>query len=148
MSQEKTETWAQRARHVLAESKHHTGGARQALLELLDSQTCALSAMEIEDALRAGKRPVARASIYRILDELERLQLVQRVEIGQSMARYEPIRAGDGHHHHLVCDNCGIVMPFTDTALENAIKRLSQRVPIDVAEHEIVLHGACQACAD
>jgi Fur family ferric uptake transcriptional regulator len=133
---------------VLAESKHHTGGARQALLELLDSQTCALSAVEIEDALRAGKRPVARASIYRILDELERLHLVQRVEIGQSMARYEPIRAGDGHHHHLVCDNCGVVMPFTDTALENAIKRLSRRVPIDVAEHEIVLHGACQACTD
>jgi Fur family ferric uptake transcriptional regulator len=148
MSQQKTETWAQRAQNVLAESKHHTGGARQALLELLDSQSCALSAVEIEDALRAGKRPVARASIYRILDELERLHLVQRVEIGQSMARYEPIRAGDGHHHHLVCDNCGIVMPFTDTALENAIKRLSRRVPIDVAEHEIVLHGACQACAD
>jgi Fur family ferric uptake transcriptional regulator len=148
MSQQKTESWAQRAQRVLAESKHHTGGARRALLALLDSQTCALSAVEIEDALRAGKRPVARASIYRILDELERLHLVQRVEIGQSMARYEPIRAGDGHHHHLVCDNCGIVMPFTDTALENAIKRLSRRVPIDVAEHDIVLHGACQACTD
>ena len=47
----------------------------------------------------------------------------------------------------VVCDNCGIVMPFTDTALENAIKRLSRRVPIDVAEHEIVLHGACEDCA-
>ena len=146
MAQANVESWAKRAQRVLAESKHHTGGARRALLELLDSQSCALSALEIEEALRAGKRPVGRASIYRILDELERLHLVQKVQVGQAMARYEPIRVGDGHHHHLVCDSCGTVMPFTDSELERAIQKLSRRVPMRVAEHEIVLHGACQAC--
>jgi Fur family ferric uptake transcriptional regulator len=146
MPQAKTESWAKRAQRVLAESRHRTGAARQALLDLLDSQPCARSAIEIEDALRASKRPVARASIYRILDELERLHLVHKVQVGQTMARYEPIRAGDGHHHHLVCDNCGTVVPFTDSGLENAIQTLSRRVPMRVAEHEIVLHGACQAC--
>jgi Fur family ferric uptake transcriptional regulator len=148
MAQEHTETWAARAQRVLARSKHHTGAARLALLELLDAQTCALSAVEIEDALRARDRPVARASIYRILDELERLHLVQRLQIGQTMARYEAIRTGEGHHHHLVCDNCGTVTPFTDDGLENAIKDLSCRVPMRVAEHEIVLHGACRDCTD
>ena len=148
MAQANVESWAKRAQRVLAESKHHTGGARRALLELLDSQSCALSALEIEEALRAGKRPVGRASIYRILDELERLHLVQKVQVGQAMARYEPIRAGDEHHHHLVCDSCGTVMPFTDSELERAIQKLSRRVPMRVAEHEIVLHGACQACTN
>ena len=148
MAHTNTDSWAARAQQVLAQNNHHTGAARQALLELLDSQTCALSAIEIEDALRAGERPVGRASIYRILDELERLHLVQKLQIGQAMARYEPIRSGDGHHHHLVCDSCGTVMPFTDTDLENAIKKLSRRVPMHVAEHEIVLHGACQDCSD
>jgi len=100
------------------------------------------------DALRAGERPVGRASIFRILDELERLHLVQKLQVGQAMARYEPVRTGAGHHHHLVCDNCGTVMPFTDTDLEDAIKNLSRRVPMRVAEHEIVLHGACQDCSD
>jgi Fur family transcriptional regulator, ferric uptake regulator len=146
MAQANVESWAKRAQRVLAESKHHTGGARRALLELLDSQSCALSALEIEEALRLSRRPVGRASIYRILDELERLHLVQKVQVGQAMARYEPIRAGDGHHHHLVCDSCGTVMPFTDSELERAIQKLSRRVPMRVAEHEIVLHGACQAC--
>lgn len=131
---------------MLAESKRHTGAARRVLLELLDSQSCALSALEIEDALRAGKRPVGRASIYRILDELERLRLVQKVEVGQAMARYEPIRTGVGHHHHLVCDSCGTVIPFSDPDLEQAIEQLSDRVPMRVAEHEIVLHGACSDC--
>ena len=147
MGQAHTDTWASRAKQVLAANKHHTGAARQALLELLDAQPCALSAVEIENALRDGNRPVARASVYRILDELELLGLVQRVQVGQAMARYEPVRAGDEHHHHLVCDSCGMVMPFTDVELENAIRKLSRRVPMRVAEHEIVLHGACRTCS-
>src|ERR1700737_4668150 len=112
MDRTETEAWAQHARRVLAQANHQTGAARQALLELLDSQTCALSAIEIEDMLRAGERPVGRASIYRILDELERLHLIQKGQVGRAKARYEPIRTGTGHHHHLVCDSCGTVMPF------------------------------------
>jgi Fur family ferric uptake transcriptional regulator len=114
MGQPQADSWATRAQRVLAENGHHSGQARGALLQLLDSQACALSAIELEDALRSSKRPVARASIYRILDELERLHLVQKVQVGQEMARYEPVRTGEGHHHHLVCENCGTVTPFTD----------------------------------
>jgi Fur family ferric uptake transcriptional regulator len=142
------ETWAARAQRVLAQNNRHTGAARRAVLELLDSQTCALSAIEIEDALRAGERPVGRASVYRILDELERLHLVQRLQVGQAMARYEPVRSGAEHHHHLVCDNCGTVTPFSDRELEKAIENLSRRVPMRVDEHEIVLHGACRDCSN
>jgi len=115
-------------------------------MALTREQVAARAALEIEDALRTGRRRVARASIYRILDELERLELVQKVEVGQAMARYEPRRPENGHHHHLVCDSCGAVMPFTDPELERAIKKTSRRVPIDVAVHEIVLHGACADC--
>jgi Fur family ferric uptake transcriptional regulator len=85
--------------------------------------------------------------VYRILDELERLRLVQRVETGQAMVRYERVSEHEHHHHHLVCDECGLVMPFADAGLEHAIDRLSERVPLAVSEHEIVLHGACRDCA-
>ena len=142
----KTDSWATLAQRVLVENGRRTGAARRALLELLDSQPCALSAIEIEESLRASRRPVARASVYRILDELEQLHLIQKVQVGQAMARYEPVHTGHGHHHHLVCDSCGAVTPFTDSGLESAIETLSRRVPMRVAEHEIVLHGACQNC--
>jgi Fur family ferric uptake transcriptional regulator len=143
------ETWVQRAEAALAASGRKRGGARRALLELLDRQECALTAVEIEDALRAGDaaRNVSRASVYRVLDELERLRLVQRVETGQAMVRYERVHEYDQHHHHLVCDECGLVMPFSDAALERAIGELSEKVPLKVSEHEIVLHGACPDCA-
>ncbi|HEY2632586.1 MAG TPA: Fur family transcriptional regulator [Solirubrobacteraceae bacterium] len=143
-----TETWAEHAEATLAAAGHKRGGARHALIELLAAQECALTAQEIEDAMRDnGTRRVSRASIYRILDELERLRLVQRVEIGQTMVRYERVSDQAEHHHHLVCDECGTVMPFSDPGLEHAIDALSQRVPLTVSDHEIVLHGACQDCA-
>jgi Fur family ferric uptake transcriptional regulator len=142
------DTWADHAEAALAAAGHKRGGARRAVLELLERQTCALTAIEIERALDAEQRRVSRASIYRILDELERLRLAARVETGQAMVRYE--RAHDSeetHHHHLVCDSCGLVMPFSDDALERAIAHISERVPLAVSEHEIVLHGACSSCA-
>ncbi len=88
---------------------------------------------------------MSRASVYRILEELEGLRLVARVETGQAMVRYERAHGSEGeHHHHLVCDSCGLVMPFSDEGLERAIDALSERVPLAVSEHEIVLHGACR----
>jgi Fur family transcriptional regulator, ferric uptake regulator len=143
-----SQDWVQRAEQTLAAAGRKRGGARRALLELLAEQRCALTAIEIEQALgERSARPVSRASVYRILDELEALSLVQRVETGQTMVRYERVCEHDEHHHHLVCDQCGLVMPFSDPGLERAIVSLSERVPLAVSEHEIVLHGACRDCA-
>jgi Fur family ferric uptake transcriptional regulator len=141
--------WIDRAEAALAADGRKRGGARRALLELLGRERCALTALEIEDALRReSSRRVSRASVYRILDELDRLRLVQRVETGQAMVRYERVNDRGEHHHHLVCDGCGLVMPFSDPGLERAIRSLSGRVPLAVSEHEIVLHGACRDCRD
>jgi Fur family ferric uptake transcriptional regulator len=142
-----TDLWTERAARELAQAGFRRGGARARVLELLGAQSCALSAYEIEARLREDGRAVARASVYRILDELERLGLVLRLEVGQGIARYEPHRAGaEHHHHHMVCDDCGEVIPFADAELEETIGRVADRVTFEVAEHEIVLHGACADC--
>ncbi len=149
MSDRTIEEWVARAEATLADAGHKRGGARRAVLELLARESCALTAPEIEETLRAQGRAVSRASVYRILEELERVRLVQRVETGQAMVRYERVCGEhEEHHHHLVCDRCGVVMPFSDPMLERAIAGLSGRVPLaEVSEHEIVLHGSCLKCA-
>jgi Fur family transcriptional regulator, ferric uptake regulator len=139
--------WAAQAARALTAAGYRRGGARQAILELLGEQSCALSAVEIEQALSARNREVSRASVYRVMDELEAIGLVALVEVGQGVVRYEPARAGPGHHHHLVCDNCGRLDAFSDDGLERAIRRLSERLPARVSEHEVVLHGECEDCA-
>ncbi len=138
--------WLERAEEALTAAGRRRGEARRAVLELLNNQACALTAIEIEDALRTQRR-VSRASVYRILEELEELGLVQRVETGQAMVRYERVADQHEHHHHLVCGGCGVVMPFSDEGLERAISSLSERVPLTVSEHEIVLRGECRDCA-
>ncbi|MDQ6778186.1 MAG: transcriptional repressor [Actinomycetota bacterium] len=148
MSATSADEWVERALARLAGAGYRRGGARREVLALMGEQSCALSALEIEAALAAPRRRVSRASIYRILEELEQIGMVQRLDIGRGMMRYEPVRHGGGHHHHLVCDHCGRLQPFSDEGLERAIERLSDRVPLAVSEHEVVLRGACDSCAD
>jgi Fur family transcriptional regulator, ferric uptake regulator len=145
-----TTNWARHAAESLADAGFRRGGAREAVVNLLDSQACALSAYDIEEALKAppADRAVARASVYRILDELEELKLVARIDVGQGITRYEPIRPGGHHHHHMVCDDCGRIIPFSDDGLERAIERLARQSTFVVTEHEIVLHGRCADCPD
>jgi Fur family transcriptional regulator, ferric uptake regulator len=138
--------WAELADARLSEAGFRRGGARAAVIALLAEQSCALSAYEIEAKLREGGRSVGRASVYRIVDELERLGLVARLEVGQGIARYEPHRPDGDHHHHMVCARCGEVIPFADDELEATIDRVAERVTFEVDEHEIVLHGSCSDC--
>src|SRR3954447_4911352 len=137
--------WSEHALQELSGAGYRRGGARQAVIALLDEQPCALSALDIEDRLRErdGRR-VGRASIYRVVDELVNLNLLPRVDVGDGVARYEPQRTE--HHHHLVCDGCGRLEPFQDDALEKAIRGLADRVAFDVSDHDVTLHGCCQAC--
>ena len=134
--------WVEHALSELSRAGYRRGGARTAVLEVLGRHTCARTALEIDDELRAGGRRVGRASVYRALEQLDALGLVSKLDVGDGTARYEPVRH-DGHHHHLVCDDCGNVLPFEDPELERSIDRLSRRLDFEVAEHEVVLHGSC-----
>ncbi|HMJ03989.1 MAG TPA: Fur family transcriptional regulator [Conexibacter sp.] len=141
-------TWREHTLATLSAAGYRRGGARNAIVELLDVQDCALTAQEIDDRLRADGRSVGRASVYRILELLTELRLVTRIDVGQGVARYERHQPDGEHHHHLVCDECGQVAPFEDPALEQAIERVSKRLSFAVGDHDVVLHGACSDCSD
>jgi Fur family ferric uptake transcriptional regulator len=141
--------WATYARGVLQQAGHHRGAARDELIELLARQDCALSAQEIEGALRrgdAGARPVARASVYRVLELLQEHNLVKALELGDGIARYEIVDPAGEHHHHLLCERCGQLVPFHDEALEYSISLLSERLGFDTKAHEVILRGDCPGC--
>lgn len=139
--------WAGEAANRLADAGYRRGGARQAVIDLLAAQPCGLSAIEMERLLEERGRRVARASVYRVLDELVNLELVSRLEVGQGIARYEAIDpSGDHHHHHMVCQRCGAVVPFEDEELERTLGRVADRVTFAVTDHEITLRGVCARC--
>jgi Fur family ferric uptake transcriptional regulator len=141
-----TTNWIDHARRVLKEQGFSRGGARDAVIEYLGHQDCAASAQEIHQALRGEGRSIGIASVYRSLEALHNLQLVQRFDAGHGEGRYEAVAPGGEHHHHVVCDDCERVMPFEDPALERAIDKLAQRVPYSIEGHDVVLHGRCPDC--
>lgn len=140
--------WTEHTLNRLAEAGYRRGGARTAVVEMLGRQSCAVSARDIDDALRDNGRAIGRATVYRTLETLAELKLVQRLDLGSGEKRYEPHRPGGEHHHHMVCDRCGNVQPFEDPDLERALEKLAGRVDYVVDEHDVVLHGACGDCRE
>jgi Fur family transcriptional regulator, ferric uptake regulator len=138
--------WAGHARRALDRAGHRSSAPRTAVVDAVAELGCSVTAREIAQLLAERGQAVGLASIYRALDLLERLGLVQRFEVGEGAARYEPVQPSGEHHHHLVCERCGEVSAFEDPALERAIERLSHRVDYAVGHHDVTLRGECPAC--
>ena len=139
--------WTQQTLAALRESGGRNGSAQRAVVELLGAQDCCLTAQEVFDRLRASGRKIGIASVYRVLDLLGERGLVQRIDIGAGVTRFEPAYPDGDHHHHLVCRDCGKVEAFSDSRLERAIDRVAGGLGYSVEEHEVVLTGACADCA-
>lgn len=118
------------------------------MLEVVGRQECVLTAHEIADQVRGRGSGAAIATIYRTLEALEAVGLLQRLEVGGgNPARYEPAFPGGAHHHHhLVCKVCGRAYPFDDAGLERALDSVATRLKHRVDAHEVILTGTCRDC--
>jgi Fur family ferric uptake transcriptional regulator len=139
--------WAEHALETLQAAGHRRGGARTAVVEALAGHDCAVTALDLDDELRRRRPPVGRASVYRALEQLEQLGLLQRIEVCRGTAGYERIDPTGHHHHHAICRDCGRMVPFEDSSLEQAIGALTERMDFEVTEHDVVLRGRCENCS-
>lgn len=139
------ESWTESALERLRAASGRSGGARSAVVDFVARQDCCLTVQEIYDGLRGEGARAGIASVYRAVEALVDADLVQRVDLGDGIARFERTDPAD-HHHHLVCADCGKVEPFADPALEAALERVAGGRGYDVAAHEVVLRGACDDC--
>jgi Fur family transcriptional regulator, ferric uptake regulator len=137
-----TGRWAERALAALSEAGFRSGGGRRQVVELLDQEGCALTALEIDKRLPG----VGRATVYRALEQLEGLGMVQRVDVKGDATGFERLDPSGHHHHHIVCEQCGRVVAFEDDRLEQAIRALGERPDFDVSSHEVTLRGECASC--
>lgn len=134
-------SWAEQAIKRLDEAGYRSGSSRRQVVHLLARERCAVTAVEIDHRLQS----VGRASVYRTLDQLEQLHLIQRVAIGRDATGYERIDR-EQHHHHLVCETCGTLSPFADKPLERAIEAIVRHADFEVSTHDVVLRGRCGRC--
>jgi Fur family ferric uptake transcriptional regulator len=138
-----TGSWVGHALEQLSEAGYRHGGSRTRVVEMLGEQDCAITPLELDDRLDG----VGRATVYRAIEQLEELGLVQRIDLGGDSTAYEKVDPRGHHHHHLVCNKCGRVIPFEDQDLEDAIHSISTRDGFRIQSHEITLRGICAGCS-
>ena len=136
-----TEDWSGFAERQISEAGLRRSSPRQRVIDLLAGQDCAITALDMDARLEG----VGRATVYRAIEQLEELGLVQKVDLGGSAFGYEKVDPSGHHHHHIVCDECGLVQPFEDETLEKAIHEVRQS-GFTIKTHEITLHGRCRDC--
>jgi Fur family transcriptional regulator, ferric uptake regulator len=135
--------WSEEATGRLNQAGFRAGAARRQVIELLEGERCAVTALEIDRRLPS----VGRASVYRTLEQLEQLDLVHRVDVGGEVSAFERNDPGE-HHHHMVCVRCGRLVPFEDRELERAIHRVGEEADFEVVSHDVLLRGVCPRCGE
>jgi Fur family ferric uptake transcriptional regulator len=132
--------WLAHATVVLRGAGLRASAGRQAVVELLGRQSCLLTAQEIADELRAEGSAGSTATVYRALETLHELGLVRRFD-AEGLARYEPVHPSGDHHHHIVLEDSGDVIPFEDEELERVIAGLGERLGMVVTSHDVILRA-------
>ena len=135
-------SWTARALRALADAGFRSGGGRRQVVEVLGGERCALTALEIDRQLPE----VGRATVYRALEQLEGLGLIQRVDVKGDAAGFERVDPSGHHHHHIICERCGRVVAFEDEGLEQAILAVVERPDFNVSSHDVTLRGECVSC--
>lgn len=117
--------------------------SRLAILEALDRSDRAVSAQELFVELRGNEGAPGLATIYRTLSALADAGAVETFHKGdEALFRL----CGDAHHHHLVCNACGLVEEIESEEVEAWVARVSRRRSFTVTAHQADIYGLCQSC--
>src|SRR5438094_7634095 len=97
----------------------------------------------VEDVLQSTRR-VGRATVFRTMRLLLDLNIVCRVLLDGGNLHYRI--SSRGHHHHLVCNDCGRVEDFTGCDVEPLVQALAAAMKYEIDGHWLEVYGRCEAC--
>lgn len=121
---------------------------RRALVDLLTEVDQPLTIPQLLE-----RQPgLAQSSAYRNLAVLERAGVVHRIVTSDEFARYELAEDLTGHHHHLICIECGAVEDVPapaglERSVHNAAEEIARSTGFRTEHHRIDLLGRCKQCA-
>lgn len=123
-----------------------TTSRRMVVEELLAREDHHVTAPELIDALRAVDPEVHESTVYRVLERLTELQVVEQVHVQAGVTVFH-VTSGAHGHHHLVCTSCGAVTETGRELLDEAAARALDRHGFAVhVDSPATLHGRCAAC--
>lgn len=109
-----------------------------------------MAAEDIYELIREDYPEIGLATVYRTLQLLLEMQLVDRINLDDGCVRYEIGHLFEGdmkhNHHHLICRTCGKVLPFEDDLLEELERHIEEDTGFHVLDHELKFYGQCKEC--
>jgi len=118
--------------------------ARRALLTALAEAGDHRTAEELAAEVARVHPEVHRATIYRTLDTLRRLGVVEHTHLGHGPAVYH---LADEPHQHLVCEDCGAVAEVPPTVFRPLERALARDYGFAVSSRHFALVGRCRECS-
>lgn len=121
------------------------------LSALAENSGSHMTAEDIYERIIMDYPEIGLATVYRTLQLLLEMQLVDRINLDDGCVRYEigHLFAGDmkHNHHHLICRTCGKVIPFEDDFLDELERHIERTTGFCVQDHELKFFGKCKVCA-
>ncbi len=117
---------------------------RRAVAELIAAREGHFSAADLLDDARVRRLGIGRATVFRSLDLLTELGVLERLELPNGEHAYVPCEPV--HHHHVVCSRCGRVTEIDDRGLTAAVEDIERATGWQVEGHRLELYGRCPRC--
>ena len=120
-------------------------GPRRAVAELVAERSGHFTAADLVAEARARRTPIGRATIFRSLELLSSLGVVERLDLPNGEHAY--VGCEPAHHHHVICSSCGRSSEFDDAELSAVVEAVARRTGYRIDSHRLELFGTCAACA-
>jgi Fe2+ or Zn2+ uptake regulation protein len=118
--------------------------ARIAVVKAVTTTQSALSPLEVFEIAKTTCPGLGLVSVYRTLEMLEELGLIQRVHQHDGCNAYLP--HADGHQHLIICEECGKAEYFEGDDMDAFFSRVAGEHGFTVSEHWLQLFGICSGC--
>ena len=118
---------------------------RLMILSAIEESDSHISAEEIHARIVARYPNVNVSTVYRTLELLKRLGLVTETDLGEGRVKYHP--AEKGHHHHLVCQECGAIIDLDESLLTPLKSALLREYQFSAELKHLAILGRCLNCA-
>jgi len=128
----------------LSERGYRLTPQRMLVLAAIDNSDDHISADEIYTEVITKYPHVNISTVYRTLELLNRLGLVTETDLGGGRVRYHP--ADKGHHHHLVCQECGKIIDLDESLMVSLEKILLSEYSFRADLRHLAIFGRCAAC--
>lgn len=119
---------------------------RRAVVETIASSEHVLSPLDVFEQARARYPRLGLVTVYRTVEKLEELGLIQRVHQPSGCQAFTA--AAPGHQHLLVCERCGRVEYFSGDRLDALIDDVEGDSGYHVQQHWLQLFGMCRVCRE